>query len=230
MTEHYVGDFPVILRRHPRARQLKLRFDAKSQSAQVTLPPDVSEKKALKFALKHEDWLQKQSDLTPKRIRFLPGETIPFRGIPHRILHDRDRPASVQATMQAMGRCLMVAGPGEGFEKRLENWLKKQARSSLLAAVDDFTPHVNPKPGRITIRDTKSRWGSCSSRKTLSFSWRLVMAPPEVLSYVVAHEIAHLAEMNHGPEFWKIVAELDPNWQASRRWLKSEGNRLMIMG
>ncbi|PHZ84157.1 M48 family metallopeptidase [Paremcibacter congregatus] len=226
MTEHYVGDFPLILRRHPRARQLKLRFDAQEGAARITLPPGVSDRKAVQFAHKHHDWIQAQSDSSPKRIRFLPGETIPYQGCNFRILHDRDLPARV--TIE--GRSLRVGGPGEGFEKRLENWLKKQARLALLAAVEQFTPHVSPKPHTVSVRDTKSRWGSCSSRRTLSFSWRLIMAPPEILSYVVAHEMAHLKEMNHGPNFWKIVAHLDPEWKESRRWLKTEGSRLMLIG
>jgi hypothetical protein len=80
------------------------------------------------------------------------------------------------------------------------------------------------------VRDTASRWGSCSTRKTLSFSWRLIMAPPDILQYVVAHEMAHLVEMNHSPAFWKNVEKMDPEWKKSRRWLKSEGNSLMLIG
>ncbi len=93
-----------------------------------------------------------------------------------------------------------------------------------------FAPQLNHHPHKVMVRDTKSRWGSCSTKKNLSFSWRLIMAPPDILHYVVAHEMAHLVEMNHSADFWKIVDQLDPDWRKSRRWLKSEGNELMLIG
>ena len=224
--EYYIGEFPLILRRHPRAKHLKLRFEAKSGSALLTLPPGISERKALQFARKHHDWISKQYENSPEITPLNAGEKIPYQGSLIRIIHSPDLAAAINLTE---GR-LIVGGPEAGFETRIENWLKKQAKIALNQAVENFESHINTRHRAIVVRDTKSRWGSCSSRKTLSFSWRLIMAPPEILHYVVAHEMAHLVEMNHSPAFWTIVEKMYPEWKKSRRWLKSEGNGLMLVG
>jgi len=226
MTGYTIGEIPLILKRHPRARSLKLRFDAQKGAALLTLPPGVAERKALQFAEKHHDWIKEQFDISPNAVRLTPGAVIPLRGEELQITH---RPQSTPLIHQENNK-LIIGGPESGFETRLQNWLRKQARHDILHGVDALAPLLGQKPHHVTIRDTKSRWGSCSSRKTLSFSWRLIMASPKILTYVVAHEMAHLVEMNHSPAFWVIVAKLDPNWKTSRRWLKSEGNRLMMIG
>jgi len=226
MTEHFIGPFPLIIRRHPRAKNLKLRFDAKTSSALLTLPPQISERKALQFARKHLDWIRGQYEKSPDIIPLSAGEIIPLRGHKVEIIHAPDQSASIQKH----GGRLIVGGPFSGFETRLQNWLKKQARLALNDAVTAYEPLLKHKPHKVVVRDTQSRWGSCSSRKTLSFSWRLIMAPPPILHYVVAHEMAHLVEMNHGPAFWKTVERLYPDWEKSRHWLKSEGHSLMLIG
>ncbi len=226
MTEYYVGDIPLILRRHPRAKHLKLRFDVKSYCAVLTLPPGVSDRKARQFANKHHDWIAEQYDKSPVTIPLRAGEVIPYQGQATKITAAPDEAAGV--TLR--DGTLIVAGPHAGFETRLQNWLKKQARLTLSTAIEDYAQPLGRRPHKIMIRDTKSRWGSCSSRKTLSFSWRLIMAPSPVLDYVVAHEMAHLVEMNHSPDFWALVEKLYPDWRKARRWLKSEGNGLMLIG
>ncbi|PCJ32185.1 MAG: zinc metalloprotease [Alphaproteobacteria bacterium] len=226
MTEYYVGDIPLILRRHPRAKHLKLRFDVKSYSAILTLPPGVSDRKARQFANKHHDWICEQYDKSPVTVPLRAGEVIPYQGHPVKIISAPGKVAGVTLHEET----LIVGGPESGFETRLQNWLKKQARLTLGAAVEKYVRPLGCRPHKIMIRDTKSRWGSCSSRKTLSFSWRLIMAPSPVLNYVVAHEMAHLVEMNHSPDFWTLVEKLYPNWSEARRWLKSEGQGLMLIG
>ncbi len=223
---YYIGEFPLILRRHPRAKHMKLRFEARSGSALLTLPPGISDRKALQFAEKHYDWLSDQYDQSPESTPLAAGNIIPFRGQQLNIIHAPDRPAGIYIKNGQ----LVVGGPQAGFETRLQNWLKKQARLVLNEAVEKFTPMLGCGPHRVMVRDTRSRWGSCSTRKNLSFSWRLIMAPPDILHYVVAHEMAHLVEMNHSPAFWKIVKKMYPDWKKSRRWLKSEGNSLMLIG
>lgn len=224
--EYFVGELPLILRRHPRAKHLKLRFDAKTASALLTLPCGMSDRKAVEFAKKHLDWLYDQYENSPDITPLIADETIPFRGQDVTIIHRANSAAGVHLKEYQ----LIVGGPGQGFETRLQNWLKKQARIALNNAVEKFTPVLGQRPKKIMVRDTTSRWGSCSSRKTLSFSWRLIMAPPDILQYVVAHEMAHLAEMNHSPAFWKNVEKMVPDWKISRHWLKSEGNGLMLIG
>ncbi|MBL4802746.1 MAG: M48 family metallopeptidase [Emcibacter sp.] len=224
--DYFIGNFPLILKRHPRAKHLKLRFEAKSCSAILTLPTGVSDRKAVQFAKQHLDWIQDQYDKSPEATPLGAGEVIPYRGKDTEIMHNPDLPATVQIKD---GR-LIVGGPLSGFETRLLNWLKKQARRALAKAVQEFEPTLGQRPHKIMIRDTSSRWGSCSSRRTLSFSWRLIMAHPDILQYVVAHEMAHLVEMNHSPAFWQVVEKLYPDWQTPRRWLKTEGSRLMLIG
>lgn len=224
--EYYVGEFPLILRRHPRAKNLKLRFEARSRSALLTLPPGISDRKAVQFANNHHDWLKGQYEKSPEATPLIAGETIPFQGQAVKIIHAPNKAAAIH---MSEGQ-LIVGGTEAGFETRLQNWLIKQARSALNEAVEKFSPLLEHRPHKIMVRDTRSRWGSCSTRKTLSFSWRLIMASPDILHYVVAHEMAHLVEMNHSPAFWKIVEKLYPDWKRSRRWLKSEGNRLMLVG
>jgi len=226
MTGYYLGRFPLILRPHPRARHLKLRFDARNRTALLTVPPGFPTRKALQFAEKHHDWIKDQDDKSPERLLLIPGQEIPYRGQPVTLTHLPDNRGSVKIDSAR----LIVGGPQAGFEVRVRNWLEKQARIALQDAVEKFTPRLGQGPKRIMIRDTTSRWGSCSSRKTLSFSWRLILTPGDVLQYVAAHEMAHLVEMNHGPEFWRLVGRLHPDWQSNRRWLKSQGNGLLLIG
>lgn len=108
----------------------------------------------------------------------------------------------------------------------LERFLRKQARSEIITLADNFCQQIDVKYSRIAIKDQKSRWGSCSSKKNLNFNWRLVLAPKEVIEYVVAHEVAHLKHMNHSKDFWNCVSDLDSNYQNALTWLKQNGMQL----
>ena len=123
-----------------------------------------------------------------------------------------------------------MGGPRDHVEARVVRWLKGQARARLTAASGAHAGRLGVAVGRLAIRDTRSRWGSCSGTGTLSFSWRLILAPDAVLDYVAAHEVAHLREMNHSPAFWALVDRLVPDASASRRWLKRTGAQLMLYG
>ncbi|MEL6794525.1 MAG: SprT family zinc-dependent metalloprotease, partial [Pseudomonadota bacterium] len=109
---------------------------------------------------------------------------------------------------------------------RIAAWLKERARAAILPIVDDAAAALGTGYGRISMRDPKGRWGSCSAKGDLNFSWRLAMAPPAVLDYVAVHEAAHLREMNHGPQFWALVERLRPDWRVQRNWLREEGAAL----
>ncbi|HPF47951.1 MAG: M48 family metallopeptidase [Alphaproteobacteria bacterium] len=220
-----VINIPLVFKKHKRARNFKLRYDALNDKALVTLPHRSSEQDALKFARKHVSWLQKQRNISPE-CRFLyPGYKIPFEGIDYLITHNPDCHGNV---ILSEGQ-IIVGGPIHGFSKRLENYLKKYARKTIESLANEMATEIGKKFNRIQIKDTKSRWGSCSSSGTLSFSWRLIMTPPHILHYVVAHEVAHLKEMNHSPAFWKVVDRLVDNALSSRKWLKSEGQKLMFI-
>ena len=128
------------------------------------------------------------------------------------------------------GAELHVAGAPDHFARRVQDFLKTEALKDYRRHVAVHSAALGVKPGAIRLRDGKSRWGSCSSTGTLSFSWRLILAPPDVLDYLVAHEVAHLKEMNHGPRFWTHVALLCPHYKRHRQWLRSEGTRLWCYG
>lgn len=217
--------FIIEIKRHSRAKRMKLRYDASSGNAVVTMPPRSSERAAKKFAEKNILWLEKQRRSSPLKKLLLPGEIIPFQGVDHLIIHDADKRAGVEIISGE----IIVGGTIEGFSVRLENFLKKQARSAIEPMAHNMAHSINQNFRRIQIRDTKSRWGSCSSTGTLSFSWRLIMTPPEILEYVVAHEISHLKEMNHSRTFWKVVDQLVSDAKTSRKWLKGEGQQLMLI-
>jgi predicted metal-dependent hydrolase len=114
--------------------------------------------------------------------------------------------------------------------RRVRDYLVAQARSELASRARRLAARIGHNVARVSVRDTKSRWGSCSGRGNLSFSWRLILVPEPVIDYVVAHEVAHLAEMNHGPRFWRLVESLSPDSAAPRAWLKRHRNRLLSYG
>jgi predicted metal-dependent hydrolase len=125
---------------------------------------------------------------------------------------------------------LSVSGHFEHAPRRLENWLRKRAAEAIRARVDSHCESLGLSCRRIGVRDQKSRWGSCSSNGNLSFSWRLIMAPPHVLDYVAAHEVAHLREMNHSPRFWALVRRAVPEYEKAQGWLKANGQELHCYG
>ncbi|MBT5074034.1 MAG: M48 family metallopeptidase [Kordiimonadaceae bacterium] len=218
--------FKIEFKRHNRAKRMKLRYDASTGNAVVTMPPRSSERAAKKFAESNILWLEKQRRSSPHRKCLLPGETIPFEGIDHLIIHDPAKRAGVEIISEK----IIVGGTIEGFSVRLENFFKKKARASIEPLAKNMALAINQSFRRIQIRDTKSRWGSCSSSGTLSFSWRLIMTPPDILEYVVAHEISHLKEMNHSKSFWDVVDKLVYDAKYSRKWLKGEeGQSLMLI-
>ncbi|MEO1346883.1 MAG: SprT family zinc-dependent metalloprotease, partial [Pseudomonadota bacterium] len=124
------------------------------------------------------------------------------------------------------GAMLLVPGPQDAMGRRVAGYLKARARDVLAGASDHYAARLGRPYTGLSLRDTRSRWGSCSSSGRLMYSWRLVMAPEDVSTYVAAHEVAHLAEMNHSPAFWSIVADLCPDYETQRLWLRHEGTSL----
>ena len=158
------------------------------------------------------------------------GGLVPLRGEPHRIAAAGGLRGLVRVGEQAGEAVLHVPGAEEHLARRLTDWLKREARQDLSRAVELHADALGHRHAGITLRDTRSRWGSCTSDGRLSFSWRLVLAPPFILDYVAAHEVAHLAEMNHGPQFWALCRRLAPRTEEARGWLRREGGRLHLYG
>jgi predicted metal-dependent hydrolase len=220
-------DLPITMRRHRRARRISLRLEPGGEAATVTLPLRMPEPQAFAFVSGSTDWLASQLARLPPRVGFLPGATIPLLGAPHVIVADGStHRVSVEGGMLRVG----VGGAEAELPSRLTRWLRDRARAEISHRAGEKAREVGRCLGRISIRDPVSRWGSCSANGTLSFSWRLIMAPEHVLDYVVAHEVAHLRESGHGTAFWATVGELTQDVEAARLWLRHEGAGLFRYG
>jgi predicted metal-dependent hydrolase len=216
----------VQLRMSPTARRVSLRVDASAGVVVLVVPKRVSVARAADFAEKNRAWIGRKLAGLPTPVAFADGAEVPLGGVPHRVRH---RPEA-RGTVWIEGGEIHVAGGAEHLSRRLADWLRAEARRRILAQVDRHAETIGRRPGRVTLRDTTTRWGSCSPSGRLAFCWRLILAPPEVLDYVVAHEVAHLAELNHGPRFWKIVRGLVGDVDGPRRWLSRHGLRLHSYG
>ncbi|MFC6198616.1 M48 family metallopeptidase [Ponticaulis profundi] len=220
--------FDVVFRENTRAKRLILRLDPKSGKAVVTAPSYRDFNAAKKFVASRTDWLEAQAVRLPTRQSVEPGGSILFRGERHLLTRSADK----GRTKLIEGSPNEIDSPGAliTFEDRILSFCKKSARKDLEVAVDRYAAILRASPQKITLRDTVSRWGSCSARGNLSFSWRLILAPPYVLDYVAAHEVAHLIEMNHSSAFWKLVDDAYGPHKAARQWLKSNGRQLHSLG
>lgn len=210
----------VVLRRSARARRLSLRVSALDGRVTLTLPQGVGEAEAMRFAAEKEGWLRKHLSARPAPLALEPGAWLPVAGRPHLLEAGAGR-----GVAQRPGRLTLRFDDGQAGP-RLRAWLKDTARLRLAAACDRHSARLGRSYTRLTLRDTRSRWGSCTSAGGLNFSWRLVMAPEDVLDYVAAHEVAHLAQMNHSKAFWAEVHRLFGPHEAQRRWLRQEGPAL----
>jgi hypothetical protein len=219
-------EVPVDLAVHPRARRVTLRLDQARGRLRLTLPPGMPEAEALRFAERQQAWLRTRLAALPEQVPFAPGAEVPVLGAPHTIRH---RPEARRGVWRTTGT-IEVSGPAEHLPRRVRDFLKREARAEIGRRAGPLAAAVGRRHGRITIRDTASRWGSCTARGDLSFSWRLVMAPEAVLHYVVAHEVAHLRHMNHGPQFWALVDRLVDDVERPKAWLRRYGATLMRYG
>lgn len=216
------GDPPVsvVLRRSARSRRLSLRVSRLDGRVTLSLPPRASEKAAMAFLREKENWIRDNLEGVPQDRFAQIGETVPFLGAELKIVASTGRTARVE------GDALCVPSAGHMVGARIEAFFKLQAKMQLRAASDKYARALGTDYGRLTIRDTRSRWGSCTSDGNLMYSWRLVMAPIEVLDYVAAHEVAHRLEMNHSDRFWAHVARICPDYAAHRDWLRTDGQAL----
>jgi predicted metal-dependent hydrolase len=216
----------LLVRRHPRARRTSLRISADGEGVIVVIPARKRFEDGVAIARQHAEWISDRLQALPERVPFADGTVLPIHGGPRLVRHIREERAGVREE----GDMLIVGGSAEGLPRRIEAWLRREARRLLTERADAQAERLGRSPARISIRDTRSRWGSCSSAGALSFSWRLILAPPEVLDYVVAHEMAHLAQRGHGPEFWRTVAQLTKHVDAGRAWLRRHGRDLFRYG
>ena len=209
---------------HPRARCISLRLNLRRKIFTLTVPPFVSQKKVMEFLGKHESWLHEQRSRVLETSQFSLEEPLTIFGLTYSIRRDPLRKKGVWAEQNI----LWVGGsPAEDIPSLVIKHLKERCHAFFTETSTLYCTQLGLEFSRISIRDASTRWGSCSSRGSLSFSWRLALAPLDVALYVCAHEVAHLRHMNHSPVFWKLVEELCPQYKTLRKWLKQSGHTIV---
>jgi hypothetical protein len=221
----------VRLRRHRQARRYTLRIHSVTREVVLTMPPRGSLRQAQEFAQKHGGWIAARLGRLPEPTPFAHGTVIPLRGVDHRIEHRRGERGTVWLDNSEAGEPLLcVAGEEPHVARRVADYLKREVRRDLEAASRRAAAGLGVTFRRVSIRDPSSRWGSCSTTGVLSYSWRLIFAPPFVLDYLAAHEVAHLVEMNHSRRFWRVVEGICPNVARAKSWLDAHGADLHRYG
>ena len=218
-------DVDLSVRVNRRARRISLRVDPADGRVVLVLPASRARAEGLRFAATKAAWLLARLDDVPPRQPFSDGAVAPLLGRPHVVRHD-PRGSGVRVVDGA----IRVAGRAEHMARRLKDWLKLEARRDLSARALAAAARIEEKVTRVTVRESRTRWGSCTRSGRLSFCWRLIFAPEHVIDYVVAHEVAHLRHMNHGPRFWRLVGELCPGHAEARAWLGEKGAQLHRYG
>ena len=225
------GTHEIEVRRHPAARRYSLRVRETSRDVVLTMPTRGSFRQARAFAERNAAWIAARLKRLAPIVAFADGNTIPLRGVPHRIVHRLNARGPVWCEAGEDGAALLcVAGGAQHVARRVADFLKREARSDLAAACRRHAAALGVNIVTVSVRDTTSRWGSCSATGTLSFSWRLVLAPAYVLDYLAAHEVAHCVELNHSPRFWRAVDRLTPERKRAEAWLRFHGNELHRFG
>jgi predicted metal-dependent hydrolase len=217
----------VAVRVSQRAQRIGLRIDETERAVLLVLPPGTPLQQGLRFLAAQRGWVMTHLAALPERAPFVEGAFVPILGVPHRISRALDPAAP--AVVIADGE-IRVRGEPDHLARRVRDHLITTARTELTRHARNFAARIGRKVRQVGVRDPTSRWGSCSASGGLSFSWRLILTPESVLDYVVAHEVAHLAEMNHGPRFWRLVEALTPGCATPRAWLRRHRSRLLSYG
>ena len=212
----------VHLKRSARARRFSLRVSRLDGKVTLSMPLRAREGEALAFLKGNEGWLRQTLSTMPasalRTVSF--GMVIPVEGA------DLTLTPATGRGLRVEGDRLLVPGSPTTVGPRVSAWLKLLARDRLATASGRYAEQVGRSYSSLAIRDTRSRWGSCSPDGRLMYSWRLIMAPPSVLDYVAAHEVAHLVELNHSPDYWAVVTRICPDWKQHRNWLRTYGSSL----
>ncbi|GGE09642.1 hypothetical protein GCM10011529_14990 [Polymorphobacter glacialis] len=217
---------PVIAERRRGARGIRLRADSVQGAVRISLPARGGVAEALTLLDRHRDWLAAQVAAWPRALPFVPGAIIPFNGADLHI----DWQASHSRTPLVDGDTLHIGGPRAMLPGRVLRWLRATALIDVTVGTHEIAALVGRPVTQVRIGDPRARWGSCASGGRIAYSWRLILAPPEIRRNVVAHEVAHLVHANHGPDFHALLASLDPNGRDCKRWLARHGAGLHWVG
>ncbi len=220
------GPTAVLWRLSARARRVSLRIDARTAAVVVTLPVRAGRSAGLRLLTSHAAWVEAKLAALPRPLAFIDGGVIPIGGEPHTIRHV---PGGRGGAWIAAGE-VQVGGDQAFLARRVADLLRNEAKRRFLALAGLIGAEAGLKPAKLVVRDTRSRWGSCTGKQTVMLNWRLIMAPDQVQRYVVAHELAHLRYMNHGASFWRLVDELVTNRGECTAWLSQRGAVLLRAG
>ena len=220
------GPARITWRRSSRARRVSLRIDTRAALVVVTLPPRAGRTAGMALLMDHAAWVAERLAALPEPTPFADWAVVPLNGVEHRIRHV----ARARGGVRVERGEILVPGERELVPRRVAEFFRAEARRRLLALVQQKAALAGVAPRRLTVKDTRSRWGSCAASGSLAFSWRLVMAPRFVQDYVTAHEVAHLRHMDHGPRFWGLVGQLTPHTDAAVAWLRKHGAKLLRVG
>lgn len=213
---------------NPRAKRIGLRLDAARREAVAVAPTQRLAPKAAAFAIDRAGWIAMQLNKLPRTVHLTPGAIIPLRGAPHHLVMvpGRVAPHIIPARGEEPARIVAGAPDAEAFSARLRRFLVAEAKTDLLARVTAHAKVLGVAWKTLTVKDTTSRWGSCTENGALSFSWRVVLAPPQILDYLAAHETAHLRELNHSRRYWAQVKRVFPDFETAEEWLRKHGAAL----
>ena len=217
-------DFPLKVIKSPRAKRLTLKVDSKERQAILSIPPRCTQKQAIAFVRTHQEWILNGLKNLPQIQKFTSGQSISLFGKKILIQHAPEKRWGARIEKDI----LYVSGGSEFTHRRVKDFIKKEAQKKFLSLSQKLATKINCSVNDVVIKDTKSRWGSCSSLNNINYNWRLALAPQEVIDYIVAHEVSHLAHQDHSEEFWECVATLCPNYETGQEWLKQHGKELYI--
>ena len=226
LLELSTGPVALEIVRNARARRLSLRVDPASGQPRLVMPSHAALADGLTFVRRNAAWLERQLKALPVRIPFENGRQVPVLGDDHVIRHI---PEARRGVWRVDGT-IWVSGQSPHIARRVTDYLRREARHEITTRAFAKAREIRRPIRRIVLRDTRTRWGSCSADGALNFCWRLVMAPASVLDYVVAHEVAHLVHMNHSRKFWSLVATLTEDPDGPRSWLRQHGGQLHRYG
>lgn len=215
---------------NPRARRVSIRIDSRAGEAVVVAPSERRLTEGLAFARTRAGWIADRLAERPASSPLTPGGRVLYQGQPTR-LEATGGAGAARLVQGADGPVIRAGGEGEAFARRVQSLLKREARRLLVQRTDVHIARLGLDPARVSITDPRSRWGSCSPHnRTIRYSWRVVMAPPEVLDYLAAHEVAHLVHADHSPAYWAVVARLVGDHRPFRQWLRDHGPTLHAVG
>ncbi len=215
-------DLPLRAVSPTACRRLSLRIDNKERKVVLNLPPRCSVRKALDFVEKNRDWIEAHLLAVPVSRQFSDGDVISFFGENLKICHCPKAKSGVVRE----GNVLKVSGEKEFLPRRVRDFIRNETHLKMRELSQQKAARIGCSVNRVTIKDTKSRWGSCSTLNNINYNWRIALAPVEAIDYLAAHEVAHLKHRDHSAAFWECVRSLSPYAESGRRWLKQNGRLL----